>query len=420
MTGNYSSLMQEIGLDAKSAAKQLALCSDDQINVLLADIAIAIKEQKSDILTANKIDVEQAQAKGTKDSFLDRLILNDDRIEAVINSLDVIAALPDPVGEIFETTTRPNGLVIEKRSVPIGVLGIIYESRPNVTVDTAALCLKSKNAAILRGGSESFHTSSKLHHIIQSCLEKHDLPAATISMIPNTDREMVGAMLQNSDAIDVIIPRGGKELTGRVMDEAKMPVFAHLDGNCHLYIDQSAKAEMVLDVVKNAKLRRTGICGAAESLLLHAGLSQETLETLITELLNHEVAIVGDEAVQKLNPSIQPATDDDWATEYLEKKISIKMVADVQTAIDHINHYGSHHTDAIIAEDQSAVADFFNQVDSAIVMHNASTQFADGGEFGMGAEIGIGTGKLHARGPVGVKQLTTFKYIVKGSGQTRP
>jgi glutamate-5-semialdehyde dehydrogenase len=336
------------------------------------------------------------------------------------NSVIDIAKLDDPVGTVLETMQRPNGLIIEKVSVPIGVLGMIYESRPNVTIDAAALCLKSRNAVILRGGSESFHTSTFLHGIVQDVLKDHNLPAAAVSMVPSTDRALVGEMLQAHKYIDVIIPRGGKGLTGRVMAEAKMPVFAHLDGNCHVYIHRSAHEAMTLKVVKNAKLRRTGICGAAESLLFDKSFKKETAQAVLKMLLDEGVEIVGDDLAQKLDTRIQLAREDDWGTEYLDKKISCKFVEDCDEAIDHINRYGSHHTDAILAEDTQAVREFQNRIDSAIVIHNASTQFADGGEFGMGAEIGIGTGKLHARGPVGLKQLTTFKYLVKGDGQTRP
>jgi len=417
---NYKTVMDDIGQTTKSAAKTLSLVSDDDINVILNDIAAAILSSENLILEANKIDVQKAQDKGVKPAFLDRLKLDTNRIAAIADSLRTIAALDDPVGQVLETINRPNGLVIEKTSVPIGVLGIIYESRPNVTVDAAALCLKSKNGAILRGGSESFETSSALHKIIQNILTKHTLPAETISMIPNTDREMVGAMLEASDYIDVIIPRGGKGLTGRVMNDSRMPVFAHLDGNCHLYVDDHADESITLDVIQNAKFRRTGICGATESLLLNKNLPPEFIQKIIQMLLDNGCTIMGDEAIQALNTSVLPATEDDWSTEYLDKKISIKMVDTMDDAITHINHYGSHHTDGILTQDNAQAEKFLQQVDSAIVVHNASTQFADGGEFGMGAEIGIGTGKLHARGPVGVKQLTTFKYVVKGSGQTRP
>lgn len=412
--------MVDIGSSAKSAAAHLAQTSTDEINDVLKDIVGAITHSKEQIIKANRQDLDSAKGKNLTPALIDRLTLNEERIDAIAQSVADIAALSDPVGEVLETTKRPNGLVIDKVSVPIGVLGMIYESRPNVTVDAAALCLKSRNAVILRGGSESFYSSQAFHQIIQDVLAKHNLPKAAVSMMPSTDRALVGEMLKAHNYIDVMIPRGGKGLTSRVMSEATMPVFAHLDGNCHLYVHESANPELALDVIKNAKLRRTGICGAVESLLFDTNLPEELAQNIVTMLLDKGCDIVGDEAVQKLHNNIQPSTPEDWATEYLDKKISIKTVSGVDEAIDHINTYGSHHTDGILAEDKNAVTNFQNRVDSAIVMQNTSTQFADGGEFGMGAEIGIGTGKLHARGPVGLKQLTTFKYLVKGSGQTRP
>jgi glutamate-5-semialdehyde dehydrogenase len=414
------SIISAIGIAAKSAASLLAQTTTNQINTVLNDIAQALTANVTNILSANEKDVSAAKDKKLTPALIDRLTLTSERIEAIAQSVLDIAKLDDPVGNTLETTTRPNGLVIDKVSVPIGVLGMIYESRPNVTIDAAALCLKSCNAVILRGGSESFHSSHALHAIIQEALEKHQIPKASVSMLPSTDRALVGAMLKASDYIDVMIPRGGKSLTSRVMDEAKMPVFAHLDGNCHIYVHESAQENLAIDIVKNAKLRRTGICGAAESLLFDMDLDEKITCSIVQSLLDEDCVIVGDRQAQKLNKAIAPASDEDWSTEYLEAKISIKYVEGVDAAIDHINQYGSHHTDAIIAEDTKAIAIFQQRVDSAIVMHNASTQFADGGEFGMGAEIGIGTGKLHARGPVGLKQLTTFKYLVKGTGQTRP
>lgn len=420
MTQNYSNIIEALGQDAKIASAIIAQSPTDQINHALTDLAQALKDESADILTANVKDIEAAEEKALAPALIDRLKLTDGRIEAISQSVLDIAALDDPVGTILETTERPNGLVIEKVSVPIGVLGMIYESRPNVTIDAAALCLKSHNAVILRGGSESFHSSRALHVIVQDCLKKNDLPEAAVSMVPSTDRALVGAMLQASDYIDVIIPRGGKGLTGRVMDEAKMPVFAHLDGNCHIYVHESAKPDLAVDIIQNAKLRRTGICGAVESLLLDKTSDSTVAQKIVTTLFDNDCAIVGDDTAQQLDNRISAASEEDWSTEYLDKKISIKFVTGINEAITHINQYGSHHTDAILAEDQDAVQEFQNRVDSAIVMHNASTQFADGGEFGMGAEIGIGTGKLHARGPVGLKQLTTFKYLVKGDGQTRP
>ena len=429
MTGNKTNIVElsdpdatiaDIGKAAKMAASVISQASTLTINNVLNDLAQALLDNEEAILEANKKDLAAAKEKDLTPALIDRLTLTSERIAAISQSVQDIMKLDDPVGAVLETTERPNGLKIEKVSVPIGVLGMIYESRPNVTIDAAALCLKSHNAVILRGGSESFHSSRALHALVQDCLKKNDLPEAAVSMLPSTDRALVGAMLQASDYIDVMIPRGGKGLTGRVMSEAKMPVFAHLDGNCHIYIHDSVQPELALAVVKNAKLRRTGVCGAAESLLIDKNLNKETAKQILDTLLQEECEVVGDEDTQKLDERIQPATEDDWRTEYLDKKISCKFVANVDEAIKHINQYGSHHTDAILGEDKNAVSEFQSRVDSAIVIHNASTQFADGGEFGMGAEIGIGTGKLHARGPVGLKQLTTFKYLVKGDGQTRP
>lgn len=413
-------IIGEIGEQAKEASAIIAQAPVETINKALNDIAEALLEQTNILISINQKDIDAAKKKDLAPALIDRLMLDEARIKAMSNGVKTIIDLDDPVGAVLETTTRPNGLVIEKVSVPIGVLGMIYESRPNVTIDAAALCLKSHNAVILRGGSESFHTSRALHALIQDCLQINDLPEATISMLPTTDRELVGAMLKASDYIDVIIPRGGKGLTSRVMDEATMPVFAHLDGNCHIYVHESAKHGLAASVIKNAKLRRTGICGAAESLLFDENLNKDDATKILQALLDEECAVVGDKQAQQLDDRITAATDGDWRTEYLTNKISVKFVKDMHAAIKHINKFGSHHTDAIISEDETATRLFQNQVDSAIVMHNTSTQFADGGEFGMGAEIGIGTGKLHARGPVGLKQLTTFKYLVKGTGQTRP
>ncbi len=412
--------LRQIGAESKKAASVIGQIATDNINAALNNIALALREQSQAIIEANTKDIEGAKDKNLSPAFVDRLMLDKERIDAIASSVEAIATLDDPVGHILETTTRPNGLQIDKVSVPIGVLGMIYESRPNVTIDAAVLCLKSHNAVILRGGSESFHSSHALHKIIQTTLEKHNIPAAAVSMIPSKDRAFVSEMLKAHEFIDVMIPRGGKGLTILVMNEAKMPVFAHLDGNCHIYVHHSVNIDLALVVIRNAKLRRTGICGAAESLLFDKNIDRELAVMIVTMLLTEGCAIVGDDEAQKLHDKITSATDEDWSTEYLDKKISIKYVEDVNEAIEHINHYGSHHTDAILAENKQAVTEFQNRVDSAIVMHNASTQFADGGEFGFGAEIGIGTGKLHARGPVGLKQLTTFKYLVKGNGQTRP
>ena len=411
-------IIGDIGLQAKAAASLIAQAPIDVIHKTLNDIAEALIEQSDILISINEKDVNAAKDKDLTPALIDRLTLDASRIEAISNSVKDIIQLDDPVGTILESTTRPNGLIIDKVSVPIGVLGMIYESRPNVTIDAAALCLKSRNTVVLRGGSESFHTSRALHALIQDCLQVNDLPEAAVSMLPSTDRALVGEMLKAHEYIDVMIPRGGKGLTGRVMSEAKMPVFAHLDGNCHVYVHESANAELALNVIKNSKLRRTGICGAAESLLFDESFNDTV--SIIKMLLDEGCAIMGDEAIQTLDERVQPASNDDWSCEYLDKKISAKIVSNIDEAVKHINKHGSHHTDAILSEDETATRAFQSQVDSAIIMHNTSTQFADGGEFGMGAEIGIGTGKLHARGPVGLKQLTTFKYLVKGSGQTRP
>lgn len=418
--GKPTSIIHDLGIKARSAARTLGQIDEAAINKTLQTLATLIREDSAAILQANEQDVQAARDKDLAPALIDRLTLNTARIEAIAQSVEDIAALPDPVGSILEEWDRPNGLRIQKISVPIGVLGMIYESRPNVTIDAAALCLKSHNAVILRGGSESFYSSRALHALVRAALTQNNLPADAVGMAPNTDRALVGDMLAAHEYIDVMIPRGGKGLTSRVMKEATMPVFAHLDGNCHIYVHPSAKPDLARDVVMNAKLRRTGICGAAESLLLDEALADDTARNIVGALLDSGCAVVGDARAQTLDARIGAASDDDWSCEYLDAKISCKYVRGVEDAIDHINLYGSHHTESILAEDKDAVKSFLKNVDSAIVMHNASTQFADGGEFGMGAEIGIGTGKLHARGPVGVRQLTTFKYLVKGDGQTRP
>ncbi|MAZ75796.1 MAG: glutamate-5-semialdehyde dehydrogenase [Micavibrio sp.] len=414
-----SNAIQVLGADAKAASYALAQAKTNHINATLKTLAQKIEAHMANILRANDKDISAAKDKKLADAMIDRLVLNQERLDTIAESVLSIASLPDPVGRILSETKRPNNLVIKKVAVPIGVLGMIYESRPNVTIDAAALCLKSHNTVILRGGSESFHSSHALHRLAQEALRENDLPEACIQMVPSTDRALVGDMLKAHNVIDVMIPRGGKGLTGRVMDEATMPVFAHLDGNCHLYIDKAADIQKAKDIVLNAKLRRTGICGAAESILIDNALSDGVAKEILAVLLDKDCIIVGDKRAQNLDMRIDEANDDDWATEYLDAKISVKFVDGVINAVNHINQYSSHHTDCIITENSVAAETFLNSVDSAIVMHNASTQFADGGEFGMGAEIGIGTGKLHARGPVGLEQLTTFKYHVYGNGQTR-
>ncbi len=415
-----NTLIHRLGLQAREAASVLGAVPTEQIDQTLTDLSALILKNEASLLQANQKDVKAAEEKGLSAAMIDRLTLTPERLKGIAESVTSIRNLDDPVGIILEETTPPNGLNIQKISVPIGVLGMIYESRPNVTIDAAALCLKSHNAVILRGGSESIHSSKALHDLVVQAFKKNDLPESCVCFVDDPDRSHVGDMLAAHNLIDVMIPRGGAGLTSRVMREATMPVFAHLDGNCHLYVHHSADQDMAVEIVRNAKLRRTGICGAAESLLFDQNLPEDTARAIIQNLLEEGCTVVGDTKTQKLDERVQAATKEDWGTEYLESKISCKYVADVNEAITHINTYGSHHTDAIIAEDKQVVSAFLKNVDSAIVLHNASTQFGDGGEFGMGAEIGIGTGKLHARGPVGVRQLTTFKYLVHGNGQTRP
>jgi len=413
-------IVNRLGQAAKAASFVVSQLSEGQVNALLGDIAQGLRDAAPLILKANAKDLDAGRARGLTDAMMDRLKLDGARIEAMAACVEAIAALPDPTGHVLWETKRPNGLDIQRVSVPIGVLGMIYESRPNVTVDAAALCLKSRNAVILRGGSESLHSSLALHSIIQTALRAHGLPEAAVSMIPTPDRAAVGALLAADQYIDVMIPRGGKGLTQRVMDEARMPVFSHLDGICHVYVHHSAKPDLAREIILNAKMRRTGICGAMETLLLDEALTDDAARGLILPLLDAGCALVGDARAQTLDARIGAAVDEDWTTEYLDAKLSVCFIAGVDAAIDHINGYGSHHTDSILAEDDAAIDAFLARVDSGIVMHNTSTQFADGGEFGMGAEIGIATGKMHARGPVGLEQLCTYKYLVRGCGQTRP
>lgn len=413
-------LVNKLGSDTKAASFVVSQTSEGQINAMLLSLAQSLRDNVAVILAANAVDLAAGQQRGLADAMLDRLMLDEERIESMASGVEVIAALPDPVGHILKEIDRPNGLKIQQVSVPIGVLGMIYESRPNVTIDAAALCLKSRNAVILRGGSESLNSSLALHGLVQGVLADHDLPKAAVSMIPIADRAAVGALLAADQYIDVMIPRGGKGLIKRVMDEARMPVFSHLDGVCHIYVHSSVDAGIAKDVVLNAKMRRTGICGAVETVLLDKDLDADLARDVVTALLDAGCAVVGDTGVQALDARVSAATDVDWSTEYLQAKVSIRFIDGVDDAIDHINSYGSHHTDSILADNSQAVQAFLNRVDSGIVMHNASTQFADGGEFGMGAEIGIATGKMHARGPVGLEQLCTYKYLVHGAGQTRP
>jgi glutamate-5-semialdehyde dehydrogenase len=413
--------MNEIGRQAKAAARVLAIAPAEQKNRALAAMAAAIRSGKAAILAANAEDMTGGKAAGLTGSFLDRLELNDKRIEAMAEGLDVVRELPDPVGRVTESWTRPNGMTIERVRVPLGVVGVIYESRPNVTADAGALTLKAGNAVILRGGSDSYRSSGAIHAALAKGLREANLPEAAISLVPTRDRSAVGMMLEGlGGAIDVIVPRGGKSLVDRVQKEARVPVFAHLEGVCHVYVDKAASLDMAKSIVMNAKLRRTGVCGAAETLLVDRAAAGTHLNALIAMLLDAGCEVRGDATVQKTDTRVKPASEADWSTEYLDTIITAGVVDGVDAAIDHIERYGTHHTDAIITADPATAEKFLNEVDSAIVLHNASTQFADGGEFGFGAEIGIATGKLHARGPVGVEQLTSFKYRVRGTGQIRP
>jgi glutamate-5-semialdehyde dehydrogenase len=418
---NIAALMREIGTWAKSAARVLALAPTAQKDSALAAMAEAIRARQAQILAANAEDMAEAKAAGATAAFLDRLALDARRVAAMADALDVVRALADPVGAVTERWTRPNGMTIERVRVPLGVVGIIYESRPNVTADAASLCLKAGNAAILRGGSESYHSNQAIHAALVEGMHAASLPEAAIALVPSRDRPAVGMMLSGLDgAIDVIVPRGGKSLVARVQSEARVPVFAHLEGVCHVYVDKAAKLDMAQTIVRNAKMRRTGVCGAAETLLVDRAAAATHLKPLVTMLLDAGCEVRGDEAARATDRRVTPASEQDWSTEYLDAVISAKVVDGVDGAISHIERFGSHHTDSIVTEDGAAAEKFLREVDSAIVLHNASTQFADGGEFGFGAEIGIATGRFHARGPVGVEQLTSFKYRVRGSGQIRP
>ncbi len=410
-----------IGGQAKAAARVLALAPAEQKNVALRAAAGALRARMADLLETNAADREAAKASGRPASFIDRLTLNEARVEAMARGLEDIAALPDPVGAVIASWERPNGLQISRVRVPLGVIGMIYESRPNVTADAGGLCLKSGNAAILRGGSECFESNRAIHACLVEGLRAAGLPETAIQSIATTDREAVGYMLEGlGGAIDVIVPRGGKSLVERVQKEARVPVFAHLEGICHVYVDKAADLEMARAIVLNAKLRRTGVCGAAETLLVDEAGAGRLLQPLVLALLDAGCEVRGDEATCAVDARVIPAAETDWHTEYLDALISVKLVPGVHGAIDHMAKYGSQHTDSIVTDDIAAAETFLRETDSAIVLHNASTQFADGGEFGMGAEIGIATGRFHARGPVGVEQLTTFKYAVRGNGQIRP
>lgn len=413
------SIMAELAQRARAAAAVMAQAKPAAKGLALREAAKALRADTKKILQANQKDMETARRTGMGKAMLDRLELTPKRLEAMAASLADIAKLPDPVGRTLATFKRPNGLVIERRSVPLGVIGIIYESRPNVTADAGALCIKSGNTVILRGGSDSFHSSQAIATCIRKGLKAAKLPEDVVQLVPTTDRAAVGCMLTMTGQIDVIIPRGGKSLTERVMKESRVPTLLHLDGNCHAYVHAKAAPKLAVSLILNGKMRRTGVCGATESIVIDKA-ALPLLPAIVDALDKAGCEVRGDAAARKTDKRIKPATETDWSTEYLDAIISVKTVENIGEAVAHINRYGSHHTDAIITRDTKAAAAFLDGVDSAIVLHNASTQFADGGEFGFGAEIGIATGRLHARGPVGVEQLTTYKYVVRGKGQIRP
>ncbi|SUA99394.1 Gamma-glutamyl phosphate reductase [Pannonibacter phragmitetus] len=418
---SITALMADLGKRARAAARKLGLAPEEQKNRALRAMASAVREATPAILAANAQDVETMTANGQIASFLDRGTLTAERIEDIAQALEAIGALPDPVGHVMSEWERPNGLKIERVRTPLGVIGVIYESRPNVTADAGALCLKAGNAVILRGGSDTLQSNLAIHAALQKGLEAAGLPGDAIQLVPVADRDAVGEMLKGLGGnLDVIVPRGGKSLVARVQNDARVPVFAHLEGIVHIFLDKAADPAKATDVIVNSKLRRTGICGALETLLVDRAIARDLLPGIIAALQDKGCEVRGDAEVQHLCPGVLPATDEDWTTEYLDKILSVRIVGGLHEAIEHIETYGSHHTDCILTEDEEAARCFFAEVDSAIVLHNASTQFADGGEFGMGAEIGIATGRMHARGPVGVEQLTSFKYRVHGNGQLRP
>ena len=420
MTTDVTALMHRIGAAAKAAAGVLAQASTEAKNQALAAAAASLRGRRGVLLEANRLDMEDGEAKGLSTALLDRLLLNDDRIEGMARGLEAMVGLEDPVGAVLARWQRPNGLDIARVRVPLGVIGIIYESRPNVTADAGGLCLKAGNAAVLRGGSESFHSSGAIMESLRHGLAAAGLPETSLQHVPTRDRAAVGAMLGMTGVIDVIVPRGGKSLIERVMAESKVPLFKHLEGICHTYVDAAAELDMARTIVVNAKMRRTGICGATETLLVHSAVAASHLPPIVGDLVDAGCEVRGDAAACALDARVGVAGEEDWGTEYLDSIISVGVVEDLARAMAHIARYGSSHTEAIITEDGGAAEAFLAGVDSAIVMVNASTQFADGGEFGMGAEIGISTDKLHARGPVGVEQLTSFKYVVRGTGQCRP
>jgi glutamate-5-semialdehyde dehydrogenase len=404
---------------SKEAFKEISISNSKKRNLAILNTSKIIENNQSKILEANKIDIENAQLKKMSGAFLDRLILNNERIKNITNGLKQISEMSDPLGVELSRWKRPNGLDISRVSVPLGVIGIVYESRPNVTIDAGSLCIKSGNSVILRGGSDSIHSSKILAQCLQEGLIEANLPSDAVQIIENTDREIVTAMLRSTGEIDVIIPRGGKSLVEKVQKEARVPVFAHLEGICHLYVDKDADINKAVKIIINSKMRRTGICGALETLLIDKEISQKVVPIIVQKLINAGCRVKGDESTRNIVDSVELATENDWYTEYLEAVLSIKIVNGIRGAINHINKYSSSHTESIITENKLTAELFLAEVDSAIVMHNASTQFADGGEFGMGAEIGISTGRIHARGPVGAAQLTSFKYIVRGNDQIR-
>ena len=411
--------MQAIGHRARAAYAIMADASNEQKDTALVKAAIALRENSAKILEANEKDIEYAQIKKLDAAQIERLTLDKKRVEAMASGLETVVTLPDPVNKKLDEWTRPNGLVLQRVSIPLGVIGIIYESRPTVTADAAALSLKAGNACILRCGSESLHSSLAIIECLHVGLRAAGLPRDAVQLVPTRDRAAVGEMLTMTGLIDIIVPRGGKSLTKRVLEESRIPTIQHLDGNCHTYIHKNADAAMAIEVLLNAKMRRVSVCGATESLLVDESVAKTMLPLIADALVKAKCEMRGDEKARKIDKRIKKASDEDWDTEYLAPIISIKLVKDVDEAIDHINRHGSHHTDAIITEDMKAARAFLRRVDSAIVMHNTSTQFADGGEFGFGAEIGISTGRLHARGPVGAEQLTTYKYVIYGTGQVR-
>lgn len=417
---DVAAVMAQVGVKARAAARPLALASAERKYAALIGMAEAVRLGAQDILDANAIDLANGEEAGLSPAMLDRLKLTRDRLRGIEDGIRAIAELKDPIGEVISQWDRPNGLHIERVRTPLGVIGVIYESRPNVTADAGALCLKAGNAVILRGGSDSINSSAAIHACLVKGLKAAGLPEDAIQMVPTTDRAAVGEMLKGLGGnLDVIVPRGGRSLVERVQNEARVPVFAHLEGLCHLYIDKSAKLDMAVEIALNAKMRRTGICGAAETLLVDRAVKDTHLVPILDTLAKAGCEIRGTDEVQGLYGAAKPADDKDWASEYLDAIIAVKLVDGVGDAIEHIERWSSHHTEAVVADDAAVAERFFNEIDSAILLHNASTQFADGGEFGMGAEIGIATGRMHARGPVGVEQLTSFKYRVRGNGQVR-